>query len=545
MRKTSFVDWIKGRWTRNHRFLGLLTVVSVLLLAACQSATEETQEPTVAPGVEPTVAQPTDAPAMDEPMPAADQSVDLVGTPWVLVMYGEAASPTVVEAGTVVSAVFAADGSLAGSGGCNNYNTTYQVDGDQLTVNGPIASTLMACEAGMDQEMVYLDALQKAQNYSITEKGVLEIGYEGGVLFYIPQRVPLEGTLWKLTSMGPEGNPQTPVAGANFSAVFERTPGAPTGFVSGATGCNEYGTAYFAGLTELKVNLPAATGNTDCAAGLAEQESEFFKALYAARNYRILGDRLQITYDGNLLNFAVATAETPVEPGVGDLTPLNGTKWWYVSSDTQIIIPGTEITAEFAINEDGTSGTMSGFAGCNNYSTEIIGSFQLGGQIVTNVFCENPTGTMDQEAAYLTALESANGITYTSEELRISTASGTLIYTSAPPVEPLPPTEPTPEATQPIAPTPGEPSETPSGGPSAIIIGPTEGQVAQPLTFDASGSTSGTAIAQYLWDLGDGTTGQGISIEHAYAAPGEYIVLLTVVDNNGQSAQASILVTIQ
>ncbi len=39
---------------------------------------------------------------------------------------------------------FTEDGKLSGSAGCNNYNASYQVDGDSLTI-GPVASTKMAC----------------------------------------------------------------------------------------------------------------------------------------------------------------------------------------------------------------------------------------------------------------------------------------------------------------------------------------------------------------------------------------------------------------
>ncbi len=42
----------------------------------------------------------------------------------------------------------------------------------------------------------------------------------------------------------------------------------------------------------------------------------------------------------------------------------------------------------------------------------------------------------------------------------------------------------------------------------------------------------------YLWDFGDGTTGQGASVEHVYAKPGEYTATLTVDDGTGSKCSS-------
>jgi len=80
---------------------------------------------------------------------------------------------------------------------------------------------------------------------------------------------------------------------------------------------------------------------------------------------------------------------------------------------------------------------------------------------------------------------------------------------------------------------------------TAVINAPTEGQSNQPITFDGSGSSSNVDIASYSWTFGDDTTGEGAVVEHSFTAAGNYDVILTVTDTNGQSASASIVVTVQ
>ncbi|MFC1486237.1 PKD domain-containing protein [Thermoproteota archaeon] len=55
--------------------------------------------------------------------------------------------------------------------------------------------------------------------------------------------------------------------------------------------------------------------------------------------------------------------------------------------------------------------------------------------------------------------------------------------------------------------------------------------------FDASESyDSDGTIVSYLWEFGDGNTATGVTTDHAYNEEGEYIVILTVKDNDGDSS---------
>ncbi len=52
------------------------------------------------------------------------------------------------------------------------------------------------------------------------------------------------------------------------------------------------------------------------------------------------------------------------------------------------------------------------------------------------------------------------------------------------------------------------------------------------LIYNASGSNDKDgAVRKYIWDFGDGKTGSGITAKHSYDEPGEYFVILKVLDN--------------
>lgn len=67
---------------------------------------------------------------------------------------------------------------LAGTGGCNRLMGQFTIDGDNLTVDERMASTMMACsEPVMAQEQQFIQALVNAQQYEILTSGELVIDY--------------------------------------------------------------------------------------------------------------------------------------------------------------------------------------------------------------------------------------------------------------------------------------------------------------------------------------------------------------------------------
>ena len=116
------------------------------------------------------------------------------------------------------------------------------------------------------------------------------------------------------------------------------------------------------------------------------------------------------------------------------LVGLEGTLWTLVSygdpNDPQAVLEGSEITAEF----DSAEGRVSGSAGCNSY----FGAYEVDGDRLTvgpvgstEMYCMDPENVMDQETAYLAALQSAASYQIVGDQLRIASEDGATVLTFA------------------------------------------------------------------------------------------------------------------
>ncbi|MCB9419172.1 MAG: META domain-containing protein [Ardenticatenaceae bacterium] len=104
---------------------------------------------------------------------------------------------------------------------------------------------------------------------------------------------------------------------------------------------------------------------------------------------------------------------------------LTGTTW-ILQGYHQPLLPDTTVTIKFT-----SDGQVNGSASCNSY----FGSYTLdGGNLLTDpvgsteIWCE---GLMDQESAFLQALQSATGLTVTEDSLLIHTPEGDMQFTPA------------------------------------------------------------------------------------------------------------------
>ncbi len=77
------------------------------------------------------------------------------------------------------------------------------------------------------------------------------------------------------------------------------------------------------------------------------------------------------------------------------------------------------------------------------------------------------------------------------------------------------------------------------GGPYVTLLG-------EATVFDGSASHGASSPVQsYTWDFGDGSSGTGVRPSHTYAAPGNYVVKLTIVDNKGKADDSLTSVSVQ
>ncbi len=232
----------------------------------------------------------------------------------------------------------------------------------------------------------------------------------------------LEGTLWQMTAYrNIDGEMIESLPDVKTTAQFE------DGSVGGNSGCNGYNGSYQ--IDGKKISFgPMMSTLMACPPPMMEQETGYMAALDMVDAFKVNGETLTMfDADGEVVMESVA-----VEPAA-----LVGTHWSLTSYNNgkggmQSLIIGTEITADF--NEDGT---MTGSAGCNDYSAPYEVSedrISIGMVIRTEMACMDPEGVMEQETQHLASLQ--NAVIYTIRddrlEIRDENGSGVAYYVVMP-----------------------------------------------------------------------------------------------------------------
>ncbi len=191
------------------------------------------------------------------------------------------------------------------------------------------------------------------------------------------------------------------------------------GSLGGFDGCNRYRGTYSAQGASLNISQELAMTMMACTEPLTSSASAYAGALERTASFLVEGKRLSLR-DSALKEVAGFEAD---DPG------LAGTSWKVLSYNNGkqavvSLIGDTRITADFS-----QDGRVSGSAGCNRYFStyEIAGeSINIGRAGTTRKLCRAPEGVMDQEMAYLRALNSAATYRREGEKLTLRKADGAL-----------------------------------------------------------------------------------------------------------------------
>lgn len=240
----------------------------------------------------------------------------------------------------------------------------------------------------------------------------------------------LAGTNWVLTSLN--GGPA--LDGVTVTLQF-----GADGSATGTDGCNRYATSFTQDGANLTFAAAGASTMMMCPEpeGVMEQAAAYAAALTATTNF-----------SGNQSQLALLAGNQIVATFTADVQDLAGSEWDVVQYNNGrmavvSILNGTEITTFF-----GANGELSGNAGCNQF----IGGYTVSGNTIqigqlgsTMRFCPEPEGVMEQEQAFMAALQSAATFTIEGDMLQMRTADDALAVVMTRRVEidlPAPPSEP-------------------------------------------------------------------------------------------------------
>jgi heat shock protein HslJ len=347
----------------------------------------------------------------------AVQAASLTGTSWQLTGYNNGQGAVVsVTAGVEATAVFAEDGTLSGSAGCNRYSTSFAAEAGALSI-GPIVSTMMACaDEVMRQETAFLAALDSATAYTIEGEQLALRDSDGSLLATFKAMTPLSlsGINWQLNDLI-VNNEVVAVAETPATAFFGED-----GHLSGTTGCNNYRTTFSLDGRVIRISPEISSTRRACLSEeLSAQESAYLVALPQATAYDIQEGRLELRNAAGELLAAYSLAA---------ISDLPGSHWLVTGYNDGLAVTSPIVGSEITLTFD-ESGNIEGGASCNRYFGPYQSgdsSLTIGPLVTTRALCNEPEGIMQQEAQFLAILQSVATYSFQGNLLEIRTAADTI-----------------------------------------------------------------------------------------------------------------------
>ena len=241
----------------------------------------------------------TSALAADEPEPEPVGVFSIENIDWLLTGQVVDGQMTAIPDGVVVS-LSMQDGQAGGTGGCNNYFTSYEMDGFEVTF-GPIGSTLMACVgAAADVESAYFANLGNVVSY---QSGGIQMAFldaDGDFVLEF-DIAPQASVIGSWVAQGVNNGAEAVVSSESTSSITANFD--ETGELTGNDGCNDYRTTYEVDGDRITIAPELASTRMACPdASLAEQSQQYIAALAAATTWSTdARGNLELRDDGGAL----------------------------------------------------------------------------------------------------------------------------------------------------------------------------------------------------------------------------------------------------
>lgn len=193
------------------------------------------------------------------------------------------------------------------------------------------------------------------------------------------------------------------------------------GTFAGSSGCNRYRGAVRTTGDALDVD-PINSTLMACEQPVMDQETTFIMMLQDAERFVIEADHLTLSGGSGDATLVFSAQPQELEGGTWLVTGYN-------NGAEAVVSVVADSVAEVSFGEDGA---LSGTGGCNRFVGQFTAkddALEIGPLGMTRMACPEPDGVMEQEAAILTALESASGFGLEGDGLRLTTDDGATAVT--------------------------------------------------------------------------------------------------------------------
>jgi heat shock protein HslJ len=218
----------------------------------------------------------------------------------------------------------------------------------------------------------------------------------------------LEGTSWVLSSL----------PGHDLGATQPPTLRFEDGNAGGSDGCNRYSMGYATRGHKLEWTGPGVATQMACPPETMKLAQAFTDAVRGSTSYRIKDGRLELLGDDGKLRATLDAQAATLTGTAWHATGINNGKGAVAS-----VVLGSQVTMVF-----GTDGRVTGSAGCNSYNAGYEANatqIRFTPAASTRKMCAS-NDVMQQEQAFLKALESASTLRFEGNQLELRRADGAL-----------------------------------------------------------------------------------------------------------------------